>query len=92
MSVPAIAVEHVREQLEAESRLSEEELKVLAEIRAAKDKEYEKIKVRVIPTRWRCSIRFLCQSSSCPWPVQELQRQIADIDSELEFMSEVSKE
>lgn len=64
MSVPAIAVEHVRDHLEAESRLSEEELKVLAEIRAAKEKEYEKIKVRVIPTRWRCSIRFPCQSAS----------------------------
>ena len=47
MSVPAIAVEHVKEHPEPESKLSEEELKVLAEIRNAKYKAFERIKVRV---------------------------------------------
>jgi Sec7-like guanine-nucleotide exchange factor len=70
--IPGINIEDVMDPMlspdveEAESRLSEEERKVLAEIRAEKELVLEKIK--------------------------ELQRNIADIDSELECLSEVTSE
>ena len=50
MAVPVIAIEHAKDRsAEPENKLSDEEVKVLAEIRIEKYKALERIKVRCRP-------------------------------------------